>query len=148
MASLLEAPFKFVKVPRFRLKVPNINKPAPMFVFALVFLSYFLVSSGIIYDLIVEPPSIGYQQDERGNSRPMVFQMYRINGQFIIEGLSAGFVFALGALGVIILDFNKTKDNSYVFAVGVSLIFAAFNIAIVFLRMKIPGYSIIGGFNA
>ncbi|KAF2074959.1 hypothetical protein CYY_003744 [Polysphondylium violaceum] len=138
--DLLELPFHFIRVPKMRLQLPQFNYPSPMLVFSFVFFTYFLVSSGIIYDLIVEPPSIGYQPDERGNSRPMVFQMYRINAQFIIEGLSAGFIFMLGALGFIILDFNSKKNNSYLFAIGLSLIVATYNIAIVFLRMKIPGY--------
>ncbi|EGC34536.1 hypothetical protein DICPUDRAFT_92195 [Dictyostelium purpureum] len=141
MDTLLELPFKFVKVPKMRLKVPNISKPSPMVVFSIIFFTYFLVSSGIIYDLIIEPPSIGYQPDERGHARPTVFQMYRINAQYIIEGLSAGFIFLLGALGYIILDLNSKKNNSYVFAVGLALIVASYNIAIVFIRMKIPGYN-------
>ncbi|KAM9989575.1 hypothetical protein ACTFIY_005633 [Dictyostelium cf. discoideum] len=141
MESLIELPFNFLKCPKMKLKVPNINKPSPMTMFSVIFFTYFLVSSGIIYDLIQNPPSIGYERDERGNSRPVVFQMYRINGQYIIEGLSAGFIFLLGALGYIILDLNAKKNNSYLFAIGLALIVATYNIAIVFIRMKIPGYS-------
>eukprot|EP01132_Coremiostelium_polycephalum_P005016 gene5016-6245_t len=140
MEGLLELPFHYIRVPRTRLKMPNFNYPSPMLVFGLIFFTYFLVSSGIIYDLIVEPPSIGYTQDENGNSKPQVFQMYRVNGQFIIEGLSAGTIFMLGALGYIILDYNKQKNNVYLFAIGLVLIVMTYNIAIVFLRMKIPGY--------
>ena len=47
----------------------------------MVLLSYFLVTGGIIYDVIVEPPSIGSTTDERGHSRPVAFMQYRINGQ-------------------------------------------------------------------
>ncbi|GAM17114.1 hypothetical protein SAMD00019534_002890, partial [Acytostelium subglobosum LB1] len=140
MNALLELPFRFIRVPRMRLRVPHIEPPSPMVVFAFIFFTYFLVSSGLIYDLIVEPPSIGYEPDGKGNSRPQVFQMYRINGQYIIEGLSAGFVFALGAIGFIILDLNKKKNNNYLFIAGLVMIVATYNIAIVFIRMKIPGY--------
>ncbi|EFA79263.1 hypothetical protein PPL_07681 [Heterostelium album PN500] len=140
MSGLLELPFHFIRVPKMRLKTPNVEAPSPMVVFTFIFFTYFLVSSGIIYDLIVEPPSIGYVQDEKGNSKPQVFQMYRINGQYIIEGLSAGTIFALGALGFIILDMNKKKNNNYLFILGLVLVVATYNIAIVFLRMKIPGY--------
>ena len=31
------------------------------------------VSLGIIYDVIVEPPSIGSTTDEKGHSRPVIF---------------------------------------------------------------------------
>ena len=47
----------------------------------MVLLSYFLVTGGIIYDVIVEPPSMGSTTDERGHSRPVAFMQYRINGQ-------------------------------------------------------------------
>ena len=59
----LELPFQFVRVPNLKLKVPNIPQPSAMTMFAFVFLSYFLVLSGLIYDVIVEPPSIGSEQD-------------------------------------------------------------------------------------
>eukprot|EP01133_Synstelium_polycarpum_P011194 gene11194-13049_t len=129
-------------VPKTKLRVPQVSYPHPMVVFTFIFFTFFLVCSGIIYDLIVEPPSIGYATDEKGNQRPQVFQMYRINGQYIIEGLSAGSIFAMGALGFIILDINKKKNNNYLFITALVLIVATYNIAIVFLRMKIPGYGI------
>ncbi|EGG22621.1 hypothetical protein DFA_04751 [Cavenderia fasciculata] len=140
MSGILELPFKFYKVPSLRLKTPTFSYPSPMKVFVIVFVTYFLVSSGIIYDFIVQPPSIGYSQDERGVQKPSVFQMYRVNGQFIIEGLSAGFIFALGAIGFILSDLNKDKNNNYIFIAALVLIVASYNIAIVFLRMKIPNY--------
>jgi hypothetical protein len=62
--DLLELPFHFLRLPNLKLKIPTINQPSPMVVFGFVFLSYFLVLSGIIYDVIVEPPSIGSTQDE------------------------------------------------------------------------------------
>lgn len=33
--------------------------------------------SGIIYDVIVEPPSVGQTLDERGNAKPVAFLAYR-----------------------------------------------------------------------
>jgi hypothetical protein len=44
------------------------------------------VTGGLIYDVIVEPPSMGSTTDEHGHSRPVAFMQYRINGQYIMEG--------------------------------------------------------------
>jgi hypothetical protein len=141
----LELPFRFLRVPNLRLKVPSVSLPGPMTVFAFVFLSCFLVFSGIIYDIIVEPPSIGSQQEANGAVRPVVFLQYRINGQFIIEGLSAGFLFILGGFGVILLDKAnakalETKNRYFLLICGGVCVLVAYNLAIVFLRMKLPSY--------
>jgi len=138
--EIFELPFNFLRIPNFKLRIPHISPPSAMTVFAVVFLSYFLVLSGIIYDIIVEPPSIGVE-----NQKPVAFLLYRINGQFIIEGLAAGLLFSVGGLGFIILDrSNKkhtTERNRYLLILsGVICILVAYNLCIVFIRMKIPGY--------
>ena len=38
---------------------------------------FYLIPLGIIYDVIVEPPSIGSTTDERGNSKPVSI-IYRL----------------------------------------------------------------------
>eukprot|EP01089_Gocevia_fonbrunei_P014432 TRINITY_DN3952_c0_g1_i4.p1 TRINITY_DN3952_c0_g1~~TRINITY_DN3952_c0_g1_i4.p1 ORF type:complete len:111 (-),score=15.22 TRINITY_DN3952_c0_g1_i4:37-369(-) len=101
--DVLELPFHFLRVPNLKLRVPHVSVPSAMTMFSIVFFSYFLVSSGIIYDIIVEPPSLG-SSNEGGSVKPIVFLQYRINGQFIIEGLSAGLLFGVGGLGFILLD--------------------------------------------
>ena len=53
-------PFAVLEVPNIRLKKPGFVKvPSAMVVFSFILFSYFLVTGGIIYDVIVEPPSIG-----------------------------------------------------------------------------------------
>ncbi|KAH3760138.1 oligosaccharyltransferase complex subunit OSTC [Pelomyxa schiedti] len=96
---------------------------------------------GIIYDIIVEPPSVGSGAD----GRPIAFLQYRINGQFIIEGLSAGMLFALGGAGLIILDKSTDKylsqRNRYLmFLSGAICVVAAYALSLVFIHMKVPGY--------
>ena len=145
LLSVVELPFNFLRLPRFRLKTPKLYVPSAMVVFALLFLSYFLVFSGIIYDIIVEPPSIGSTTDENGAVRPLAFLQYRVNGQFIIEGLSAGAMFAIGGIGFILLDFSNAKDmmpkiRYLLILSGFLCILLAYNLCIVFLKMKIPGY--------
>merc|ERR1711977_248156 len=98
-------PFSVLECPNLKLKKPTwLQQPSAMVVFAAVLLSYFLVTGGIIYDVIVEPPSIGSTTDEQGNSRPVAFMPYRVNGQYIMEGLAASFLFTVGGLGYVIID--------------------------------------------
>eukprot|EP00742_Colponemidia_sp_Colp-10_P005664 GILJ01006054.1.p1 GENE.GILJ01006054.1~~GILJ01006054.1.p1 ORF type:complete len:170 (-),score=22.12 GILJ01006054.1:96-566(-) len=144
--QLLGLPFLFMRPPALKLKVPRVSLPGRYTVFGLVFLSYFLASSGIIYDIIQEPPSMGQTQDPKtGNVKPVAFMQYRLNGQYIIEGLSAGFMFAVAATGVIFLDRTHTKGISeklkyfYLFG-GLGLVIVGYNLLIVFLKIKLPGY--------
>ena len=95
MEVLYSIPFSVLEVPNLKIKRPSwLHQPSAMTVFAVVLLSYFMVTggvqeimtavfyvncnckcyffkTGIIYDVIVEPPSIGSTTDERGHSRPV-----------------------------------------------------------------------------
>lgn len=63
-----------------------------------------LITRGIIYDVIVEPASVGSMTDEHGHQRPVAFFAYRVNGRYIMEGLASSFLFTMGGLGFINLD--------------------------------------------
>merc|ERR1711976_783582 len=79
METFYSLPFAVLECPNLKLKKPTwIKAPSAMFVFAAILASYFLVTGGIIYDTIVEPPSIGSTTDERGNSKPVAFMPYRV----------------------------------------------------------------------
>ncbi|XP_027047095.1 oligosaccharyltransferase complex subunit ostc-B-like, partial [Pocillopora damicornis] len=102
MEALYGIPFHILEVPNLKLKKPGwVKPPSAMVVFAFVLLSYFLVTGGIIYDVIVEPPSVGSTTDEFGHSKPVAFMPYRVNGQYIMEGLASSFLFSMGGLGFI-----------------------------------------------
>lgn len=74
MEYLYRVPFIVLEAPSLKLKKPSfVRAPSAMAVFGMVLLSYFLVTGGIIYDVIVEPPSIGSTTDEHGHSRPVAF---------------------------------------------------------------------------
>ncbi|KAK7281196.1 hypothetical protein RIF29_08962 [Crotalaria pallida] len=139
-------PFTFLRPPRLRLKLPSFTLPSPNAVFALVLLTYFMVVSGIVYDVIVEPPGIGSTQDPyTGAVRPVVFMSGRVNGQYIIEGLSSGFMFVLGGIGIVLLDLaldrNRAKSVKVSYAsAGVSSVVLAYIMTMLFIRIKIPGY--------
>ncbi|XAR49516.1 hypothetical protein NMG60_11032749 [Bertholletia excelsa] len=139
-------PYSFLRVPRFRLKLPSFTLPSAMTVYALLLLTYFMVVSGIIYDVIVEPPGIGSTQDRfTGAVKPVVFLPGRVNGQYIIEGLSSGFMFVLGGVGIVLLDLaldrNRAKSVKVSFAsAGVSSVVIAYVMSMLFIRIKIPAY--------
>ncbi|KAJ4709200.1 oligosaccharyltransferase complex subunit ostc-like [Melia azedarach] len=139
-------PYSILRPPRLRLKLPSFTLPSPMTVFALVLLTYFMVVSGIIYDVIVEPPGIGSVQDPAtGSVRPVVFLPGRVNGQYIIEGLSSGFMFVLGGMGIVLLDLaldkNRAKSLKVSYAsAGITSVVIAYIMSMLFIRIKIPGY--------
>jgi hypothetical protein len=146
MEYLYSVPYSLLEAPNLKLKKPSfIKMPSPMLVFAFVLFSYFLVTGGIIYDVIVEPPSIGSTTDERGNSKPVAFMQYRVNGQYIMEGLASSFLFTFGSLGFIILDKSNgsgiPKLNRIMqFTFGFIFVLVAFFACRVFMTMKLPGY--------
>lgn len=139
-------PFSFLRPPRLRLKLPTFTLPSPMTVYALVLLTYFMVVSGFIYDVIVEPPGIGSTQDPAtGSVRPVVFLPGRVNGQYIIEGLSSGFMFVLGGIGIVLMDLaldrNRAKSVKVSYATaGISSVVIAYVMSMLFIRIKIPAY--------
>lgn len=145
MDQLLLLPFNFLKAPELRLKTPKyFVRPSASVVFVLVFLTYFLFLSGIIYDVITETPSVGGMRDPRtGAIIPQAILKGRINGQYIIEGLVAGFLFCLGGVGFMLLDrsvSSKSDHNLITLLVGILFIIISYNICIVFIRMKVPNY--------
>ncbi|GAA47871.1 oligosaccharyltransferase complex subunit OSTC [Clonorchis sinensis] len=64
--------FQVLECPSVRCKRPGFFKwPSPMMVFIFILVSYFLITGGVIYDMIVGPPSMGSETDARGNQRPV-----------------------------------------------------------------------------
>jgi hypothetical protein len=80
--DILELPFHFIRLPNFKLRLPTISQPRAMTMFFFVAVSYFLVLSGLIYDIIVEPPSIGSELDPVTKQyKPVAFLQWRVNGK-------------------------------------------------------------------
>lgn len=93
--NLYNIPFLFLEPPNLKLKRLSVPIPSSKTIFFFVITSYFLILAGIIYDIIVEPPSIG-STVENGHSKPVAFLPYRVNGQYIMEGLASSFLFTIG----------------------------------------------------
>ncbi|XP_046404244.1 oligosaccharyltransferase complex subunit ostc-B [Ischnura elegans] len=146
MESLYRIPFYVLEVPHLKIKRPSwLQQPSAMVMFSFVLLSYFLVTGGIIYDVIVEPPSVGSTTDEHGHSRPVAFMPYRVNGQYIMEGLASSFLFTLGGLGFVVLDQTHSPSTPklnrlLLIFVGFLCILVSFFTCWIFMRMKLPGY--------
>ncbi|XP_063423036.1 oligosaccharyltransferase complex subunit ostc-B-like [Mytilus trossulus] len=146
MEAVYALPYQLLVCPNLKLKRPTwLRQPSAMTMFAFVLVSYFLVTGGIIYDVIVEPPSIGSTTDERGNSKPVAFMPHRVNGQYIMEGLASAFLFTLGGLGFVVLDqTNKPSmprlNRILLLSIGFAAILISFFMSRVFMRMKLPGY--------
>ncbi|CAD7669721.1 unnamed protein product [Nyctereutes procyonoides] len=132
METLYRNPFLVLECPNLNLKKPPwVHMPLAMI--------------GIIYDVIVEPPSVGSMPDEHGHQRPVAFLAYGVNVQYIMEGLASSFLFTMGGLGFIILDRlnapNIPKLNRFLLLfIGFVCVLLSFFMARVFMKMKLPGY--------
>lgn len=98
---------------------------------------------------------MGSDTDERGNRRPVGQNMmlirllqvaimtWRMNGQYILEGLAASFMFVVGSLGFIVLDkMNETRmtkiNRILLMALGIGCVLLSFITLRIFMRTKLP----------
>lgn len=55
------------------------------------------MTCGIAYDIINEPPAFGAERDPAtGQYKPVAFMPFRLNGQYIMEGITGGMMYSLG----------------------------------------------------
>ena len=144
MEFLYQGLYQVLECPNIKLKKPSwIQKPSAMTVFGLLLFTYFLVTGGVIYDIINEPPSIGSTTDAQGRSKPVAIMQWRINGQYIMEGLASSFLFTIGAVGFILLDITqaplmpKLNRVLLLFVAAVSILVSFFTLR-VFMKIKMP----------
>lgn len=144
MECIFKSLFQVVECPNLKLKKPSwLKQPSSMSVFAFLLVTYFLVTGGVIYDVIVEPPSVGSTTDALGRSKPVAFMQWRINGQYIMEGLASSFLFTMGALGFIILDRTNVAlmpklNRVIMISIGSACVLISFFTLRVFMRIKMP----------
>lgn len=69
---------------------------------------------------------------------------WRINGQYIMEGLASSFLFTIGAVGFILLDMTNDNErmpklNRFIFIfIGSLCVLVSFFTLRVFMRIKMP----------
>jgi hypothetical protein len=78
-----------------------------------------------------------------GRSKPVAFMQWRINGQYIMEGLASSFLFTLGAVGFILLDqTNKPLmpklNRMIIILIGLISVLVSYFTLRVFMRIKMP----------
>ncbi|KAJ4458809.1 putative Oligosaccharyl transferase complex; subunit OST3/OST6 [Paratrimastix pyriformis] len=135
--TLVTLPYRHLyRCPNMRLRI-SASRPNPMLIFAVAVVSIYLILAGIVYDIIIEPPSVGSTQDPTTKAvGPVSVMKYRINGQYIIEGLSAGFFYILGGAAFIMME----KGTPIWLSSGLVAFLFASSFTLVFFRLKIPGY--------
>ena len=80
-------------------------------IFGIILISYFIIISGAIYNLINEPPATGAVMGPDGKLRAQSIMKGRQNGQYSLEGFTAGlFIIMIGG-GMVMIDmgFHKNK---------------------------------------
>nr|XP_039330447.1 oligosaccharyltransferase complex subunit OSTC-like [Saimiri boliviensis boliviensis] len=96
METLYCVLFLVLECPNLKLKkLPWLHMALALTVYALVVMPCFLITRGIICDIIVESPNVGPMTEEHGYQRPVAFLAYRVNGQYIMEGLASSFLFTM-----------------------------------------------------
>uniref|UniRef100_A0A8C7VH03 Oligosaccharyltransferase complex subunit n=1 Tax=Oncorhynchus mykiss TaxID=8022 RepID=A0A8C7VH03_ONCMY len=134
METLYGVPFAVLECPNIKLKKPSwLHMPSAMTVYAIVIVSYFLITGVYAVSALSMPGAIIYSIH------------YLVNGQYIMEGLASSFLFTMGGLGFIILDRsnapNIPKLNRFLLLfIGFVSVLLSFFMARVFMRMKLDGY--------
>lgn len=94
-----------VRRPDYQLRQVRLSAPTSIpiqLVIALVFIGLFFIYIGGFYDLAQDPvPAFG--QDVDGN--PVVI-MDRLNHQYLVEGIAAGFLMFIGAAGFFMIHYS------------------------------------------
>ena len=87
MEVAYQALYQVLEAPRLRLQKPSwIQQPSSMTVFLFLMGTYFLVTAGTIYDIIIEPPSVGQTTDNLGRSKPVSdFNFFFVYGHSFIN---------------------------------------------------------------
>ncbi|XP_060195460.1 uncharacterized protein LOC132624749 [Lycium barbarum] len=108
-----------------------------MTVNSLILLIYFMVVSGIFYDIINEPPGIGSTQDRfTGAVNLVVFMSGRVNCQYIIEGLCNT---SRADVTTGISPVRQSVKVSFA-STGVVFVVMAYVMSMLCIRIKIPAY--------
>uniref|UniRef100_A0A6U4KFW6 Oligosaccharyltransferase complex subunit n=1 Tax=Hemiselmis andersenii TaxID=464988 RepID=A0A6U4KFW6_HEMAN len=150
LGSVLCAPFGVLRCPNMKLRISlgtSDSSGLSFSPFLLLFALYFLIISGAVYVVINQPPSMGTDRDPKtGGLRHVAFMGGRINGQYIMEGLSAGLAMALGGAGFVMLDRANDKhvtivNNRMMLTIsGMISILSSLGLCQLFVRIKIPNY--------
>ena len=79
--------------------------------FMLLF--YWFVVSGMVYNVVIGPKTIGHFVDPSGKERilPMRLGGANLDNQYVLEGLSAGLFIAIGSMGILLLTVSNLRSR-------------------------------------
>ncbi|KAJ8902151.1 hypothetical protein NDN08_006559 [Rhodosorus marinus] len=143
--------YKILRPPRLKLGF-NVKSPGANVLLPASFLGYFIMLSGVVYDILLRPPMIGYTQDKlTGSVHPLFVLPDRLSGQFALEGFVMGFTFLMGGAGLIYLMSSvkhKAKYSNSIYSVigAISASFFALKMCESFLEHKLGSY--LNGYRA
>ena len=103
-----------------------------------------MMTSGVIHVLTMKPPAMG-TRFYKGESYPVAFKENDERNQYIFEGFAGGAMYMLGALGIMLVSkaFNvgiSSRSRQFLVGGGAVLFAVAYNLSLVFVRIKIPNY--------
>eukprot|EP00039_Didymoeca_costata_P002108 m.57557 g.57557 ORF g.57557 m.57557 type:complete len:124 (-) comp11116_c0_seq1:1610-1981(-) len=108
---------------------------------------FFMVASGVIYDVVNRTPTYGIKVDSQGKKLTETFLEGKVHGQYIMEGLVASSFFVIGCLGFIMFDMANTRAatqnisrRKFLIAVGLGLVWVSLLGTRTFFSSKIPTY--------
>ena len=81
-------------------------------IFKILIFTYFIVTAGIIFDMILEPPSIGTKINEKGQIVEEFIAKGHENYQYVIEGILASVFFISISVGMILVDKGIQLSNA------------------------------------
>ncbi|KAJ9441535.1 putative oligosaccharyltransferase complex subunit, partial [Diplonema papillatum] len=100
---MLETMFR---IPPTKLKMPDLTwRPPQWAVMGGMLFAFWLITGGIVYDMINQPPAVG-QGEGPGGRKVAEGVMPRMQGQYFIEGLTGGFYYMMGGVGMILAHYS------------------------------------------
>ncbi|KAA8496726.1 Oligosaccharyltransferase complex subunit ostc [Porphyridium purpureum] len=157
LEGLLLAFRHVLRAPKIRLRGPSSEegtawwRPSSLTVLLLLLLSFYIVQSGTIYNILEKPPSVTMEMDPAtGLQRPQAV-MKRYGAQTITEGMTGGLFYMLGTLGVILIDQAPSLGSKMGFSrnmqlvaigTGAVLFLGCYKMINVFVSIKLPNYLI------
>ena len=119
---------------RVKLAIPT-SIPIQVII-AVVFIGLFFIYIGGFYDLAQEPIAFG----STSGGDPVVIYPNNLNAQFLVEGLAAGFLMFIGAMGFFLIHYSTqyaySPRNSIVLLIlGIAIVVISW-IAVVFMLLQ------------
>mmetsp|Transcript_16813 Transcript_16813/g.26175 ORF Transcript_16813/g.26175 Transcript_16813/m.26175 type:complete len:135 (-) Transcript_16813:74-478(-) len=115
----------------------------------LVALVFWLLGSGLVYDIIHRPPSVGQSLGKDGKYKPTAVLPYKINAQYLIEGLVGGGLFLFGGIFSLLLLLslpdrlsgpNNEEGGGIQMWVGVAGVVVCSSLLVLFFQAKVGNY--------